>query len=115
VCQKCQRFDQCNRLCYQHFVGLKDESRTFSAVKMRYMPIKKPAEFATLTYKMLHSSQPHYLSNSTYFHCDILIKNVYLLLEVEQLQPLVVLNILQFPFGIRNSDSLSNLFSLDVS
>ena len=87
---------------------------TPSLVELHWLPIRQRTTFklATLTYKLLHPSQTNcyilvnyiicqtlYISIILSATCDLLIKNFYPLLECAQSRRLVVLNILQFPFG----------------
>ena len=92
---------------------------TSSLVELHWLPIRQRTTFkvATLTYKLLHSSQPHYLSNSLHFYHPErnLRSSDQKLLSVTRTRTVTasrgfkhsavsVWNSL--PFDIRNSDSL---------
>lgn len=92
---------------------------TPSLVELHWLPIRQRTTFkvATLTYKLLHSSQPHYLSNSLHFYHPErnLRSSDQKLLSVTRTRTVTasrgfkhsavsVWNSL--PFDIRNSDSL---------
>jgi hypothetical protein len=94
-----------------------------SLVELHWLPIRQRTTFklATLTYKLIHSSQDHYLSHSLHFYrpgrnLQSSIKNLYLLLE--RSQRLVLLNIPHSPSGTvchLTFEILTLYLALDVS